>query len=183
VVGPNHPETAKAIVALALHYHTRRKGPAALPLYMEAFEIQRRVLGLDHLDTLTTAANYSRLLVLMGKFADAEPILRDLLAARTKRSADDWHAGSAKLHLGEVLVGLRRFEEAEPFLREGYRNVTAHADPTTVGNRALVHMAAERLARLFADMEQPDKADEWRRRIIELDPTTRRAKAPTDAKP
>jgi hypothetical protein len=58
-------------------------------------------------------------LLAQNKFAEAEPLLRECLAVRTKNRPDDWTMFSARALLGAALVGQGKYAEAEPLLLQG----------------------------------------------------------------
>jgi hypothetical protein len=69
--------------------HTHSTAPAALqkyteaePLYREALEARRRVLGPDHPSTITSINNWAGCLLDMGRVGEALPLYRQALAAR-----------------------------------------------------------------------------------------------------
>lgn len=76
--------------------------------------------------TASVKSVHANLLAGAGRFAEAEPILRDALATQRKllRPNDD-SIGYTAMHLAMVLVKLGRAEEALPFVTEGARNIEA----------------------------------------------------------
>jgi hypothetical protein len=62
------------------------------------------------------------LLIEQGKFDDAEPLLRETLAALQKSTTGtDHRIGATRCNLGQVLSGLNRLPEAEAELLEAER--------------------------------------------------------------
>ena len=80
---------------LAELYCDQGKYAQAEPLYTKVLEVQRRVLGEEHPDTLDTMDNLGALYWNQGKYAQAEPLFTKVLeraAARAGRGASR-HAG------------------------------------------------------------------------------------------
>ena len=80
-------------------------------MYREVMEIQGRVMGEDHFNTLLTRGNLGELLNNAGRYADAEPLLssaaRDLEASLTEHPA----TGVTYEKYGSCLLGLKRMEQ------------------------------------------------------------------------
>jgi len=66
-LGPEHPETARALYHQANLYYDQGKYEEALPLYQRALTIREKVFGLDHRITKRTQENYTNLLQKMGQ--------------------------------------------------------------------------------------------------------------------
>jgi hypothetical protein len=58
-----------------------------------------------------------------GKFAQAEPLAREILDIQRKSQPDDWQRFRTESLLGTVLAGQKKYSEAEPLLEEGYRGM------------------------------------------------------------
>jgi hypothetical protein len=82
-------------------------------------EIQRRVLGPEHPDTLRTMENLANSLSELGRYAEAEKLERDTVDLRTRGSGPDhpWTAG-AVYDLACILARSGRGDEAITFLRQ-----------------------------------------------------------------
>jgi tetratricopeptide (TPR) repeat protein len=80
----------------------------------------RRVLGDDHPRTISSINNMGALLVKMGQYAQAEPHLRESLAAKRRALGDD-HRDTLNSfnNLGAVLSLLGRHQEAINVLLSG----------------------------------------------------------------
>jgi serine/threonine protein kinase len=101
-----------------------------------AVQIYRRELGDDHLDTLEALNNYGSLLDGMGRAADAEPVLRQVLERRRQAlGADDPHSLVTLNNYAHVLYALGRSAQAEPLYKEALerrRRVSGNDDPDTI---------------------------------------------------
>ena len=77
-------------------------------------------LGADHPDTLASRTNLAAAYESLGRWAEAEHLLRDVLARRRKSVQPDSPLLAGDLAaLGRNLLMQSRWSEAEPILREG----------------------------------------------------------------
>ena len=107
-------------------------------------------------------SNLGLLLLRQGKYADAEPVLRECLTIREKKTADSWTRFNTTSQLGESLLGRGRYAEAEPLLRAGYAGMKARETGIPPLDRVRLAEAADRLARLCEATSRPGEAAEWR---------------------
>jgi non-specific serine/threonine protein kinase/serine/threonine-protein kinase len=105
--------------ALADLYRTIGLYDAAFPLQESALATRRRVLGEEHLDTLTTIHSMGILLQSQGKLIDAEPCLREALDA-TRRVLGEENPNTivALRSIGALLRLQGKLDQAEPYLRD-----------------------------------------------------------------
>ena len=69
--------------------------------------------------------------------------------------------------LGGTLLGQKKYAEAEPLLLQGYEGMKQR-EKTIVGQwRYRLTEAGERLIRYYEETNQPEKAREWRERLLE----------------
>ena len=88
-------------------------------LLTRALEGCRRVLGEDHPDTLTVLNNLALLYQAAGRYADAGPLLQQLLDQQKKKYGPGSVATAGPLALiGYNLLQQKKYAEAEPPLRE-----------------------------------------------------------------
>ena len=57
------------------------------------------------------------------KWVEAEPLIRECLAIRTKTQPDSWTTFNAQSMLGGSLLGQKKYAEAEPLLIAGYNGM------------------------------------------------------------
>ena len=78
----------------------------AEPLYRQAMEIHKKVLGEEHPDYATSLDNLSSLYYGMGEYSQAEPLLRQALAIRKKVLGEEHlTSAEAKWHLCRHFAG------------------------------------------------------------------------------
>lgn len=135
--------------------------------YRQAADVLERVvaiwsalLGPDHPSTLQARSNRVACFVDEGRFAEAEPLARDVLTRQRKVATPV--ALTAPLNtLGILLVDLDRPAEAEPLFRESLAiNLAANGESHdfTIYSRTLVATAALARGALAAATEQLDHA-------------------------
>jgi tetratricopeptide (TPR) repeat protein len=117
-LGPDHPETLRIQANLGVSYRDAGRPEQGARLLEEAL---RRARGRPDIEeALATflpelAAAYQAL----GQWAQAEPLLRDVLARRRKTAPPDSPVLAASLaQLGMTLLHQRKWSEAEAVLRE-----------------------------------------------------------------
>jgi tetratricopeptide (TPR) repeat protein len=107
--------------------------------------------------------SFGKVLLLQGRFNDAEPILRECLDI-ADTLPDRWERYYAKSILGGVLSGQKRYAEAEPLLLEGYEGMRARTAKIRAGSSHLAD-AAVRLVELYTATGSTEKAEEWRKKL------------------
>lgn len=128
-------------------------------LLLSALQTARAEVGEDAALSRQRERDYARVLVRQGRYAAAEPLLRDALA-RAERLFGAEHAEAATVagELGEALVLLEKRDEARPLLDRGLMGL----DTLSVRNSLIALLyhedddeGAEALAReAFADCER-----------------------------
>jgi hypothetical protein len=91
----------------------------------QALAGQRRALGSQDRDTMTSAADLALADLSQEKFAQSEPLAREALEFNRKNQPEDWQRFRAESLLGASLAGQKKYAEAEPLLLSGYQGMTA----------------------------------------------------------
>ena len=151
----------------------------------------------DNEDWLVPAQeSLGRCLLHRGKFADAEPVLRECLAIFEKKNPDDLSTFYTKSLLGAALLGQRKYADAERMLMAGYEGVKKRLDPLPQEDqkREIEKMQIlrtplieffEPLVQLYEATGKKDRADAWRKKLQEARKKLQEAKnaAKNPAKP
>jgi tetratricopeptide (TPR) repeat protein len=91
----------------------------ALPLSMEAFEMMKRVLGDEHVDTLDAKHLLANLLAMAGRLDEAEQLLHEVNEGRQRvLGADHNDTLLGRSSLVMLLIQCPRLKEAEQICRE-----------------------------------------------------------------
>jgi tetratricopeptide (TPR) repeat protein len=104
---------------LALAYRDQRQYAKAEPLFVNTLELQHRVLGADHPETLNTKHHLALMYQNHGQFPKAEELFREVVQARRRRDGDGaLSVADALGYLGYILVKQQKYEDGELVLRE-----------------------------------------------------------------
>jgi tRNA A-37 threonylcarbamoyl transferase component Bud32 len=163
-LGPDHPDTLISMDNLANMYEAAGRLTDALPLHEEAVERFKVKLGPDHPDTLLAITNLARA-DLAGKPARAEPLLREILAIRERKTPDDWPTFATRSLLGGSLLGQRKYAEAEHLLLSGFEGLKAREARIPTRSKKRLAEAGARIVQLYDAWGKKDKADAWRKRL------------------
>ena len=101
------------------------------------------------------------------KYADAEPLLRECLAVRTKRMPDDWLTFNTRSMLGAALAGQKKYTDAEPLLVQGYEGMKQREAKIPTEGKVRLTEVLERLVAHYEATAQKDKAAAWRKKLEE----------------
>src|SRR5262249_51135507 len=149
-LGAGHRQTLLSRHALATANEALGRWAEAEGLYREVLARRRQAEQPDSpllAEALTPLGRN-----LMNQERWAEPLLRESVAIRQRRSSDDWARYDGMSLLGGVLLGQGRYAEAEPLVVAGYEGIKAREARIAVPERHRLREAAERVVRLY---------DEW----------------------
>lgn len=110
---------------LGVLYNNVGRSADALPLFEQLYEVEKRIGGESHPDTLNAAHNVGNSLSKLGQWSDAlRWQSRTWELARTALAADDFQRGimqyklaETQSHLGQIEQARSNFDEAIAFLR------------------------------------------------------------------
>lgn len=153
-LGPDHPDTLKAVNNLGQSRSLQRRREEAEPLYRRALEGRRRVLGDDDPFTLVTMNNLANLCQETDRFDEAESLLRQALAIQ-RRVHGVLHKNTITTlgNLATLLMQRDRKDEAIAMHREAH-----DASSQTLGADHV--MTAKTGSRLGAALQKSGRAQE-----------------------
>ena len=161
-LGLNHANTPARMYSLARAYLEARRDADALPLFNQALAIQRKNSPKDdrHFNTLLiqTATD----LLDAGKFAAAEPYLRECLENRKKSDAENWVVPYTQALLGASLCGQAKYDEAELLLLNGHRDLQKLKQEIPYDRWIILPETADRLIELYTASKKADQVAVWR---------------------
>jgi eukaryotic-like serine/threonine-protein kinase len=99
------------------------------------------------------------------KYALAEPLVCEALGNWETASPGSWKRYYGQALVGASLTGQKRFAEAEPLLLAGYQGLQERQTSIPAGTRRVVSEAGLRIAQLYRDWGQPEKAREWEEKV------------------
>src|SRR5262249_782981 len=164
VLGPEHPDTLRALSDFASMYQRQGKYSLAASYAAQALAGRRHGLGAEHPDTMASATDLALAYLSQGKFSESEPLAREALEFDRKKQPDDWQRFHAESLLGVSLAGQKKFDEAEPLLLEGYQGMLARKERMAVPDWYHVDRAREWIVQLYRAWGKPAKASAWRKK-------------------
>jgi serine/threonine protein kinase len=165
--GPRHESTNWALRTFAQACQRAGELDRAERLLQEALEVERkradspgRRRGIA--DTHGWQA-VNRLL--QEKYADAEPLAREVVATYGEQCSDDHRYFYWMSVHGAALCGLGRYAEAEPLLLRGYEGQKEREAIMPATERRRMTEAGQRVAFFYRLTQQPEKAQAWLERL------------------
>lgn len=159
--GEEHPYTLISMFELARTYDAQREFEGARQLYATVAAVRRRLFGTENPTTLEANLGVGRDLLALGRYHDAEIVLRECTTAYAKTAPDTWPRFSAQTALGASLAGQRRFEEAEGLLLEGHQGLVQRQSSIPTEDQAVLAQARRWLADLYHAWGKPEQARNW----------------------
>jgi len=154
--GPDHPDTATSISALAFLYRLQGAFAKAEPLCLRALAIKEKALGPHHLDTANSLNNLALLYATQGAYAKAEPLYLRALAIKEKALGPNHpESGFVLNNLAELYRSQGVYAKAEPL----------HFRVLTIREKALgpnhpdTSLSLNNLAALYDDQGAHAKAE------------------------
>jgi hypothetical protein len=161
VSGDEGPETLNSMSGLATLYQAQKRYAEAEGVWTKVLEVQRRTLGAKHPNTLDVMASLGEVEIQQEKYPLAEPLVREALGNWEAASPASWRRYYGQALVGASLSGQERYAEAEPLLLSGYQGLRERQSAIPAGSRRVVNEAGQRVAQLYRDWGQPEKAREW----------------------
>ncbi|MEO2090599.1 MAG: tetratricopeptide repeat protein, partial [Gemmataceae bacterium] len=109
-------------------------------------------------------------LLKQAKWEEAEAVLGECHAIRTKHRPDRWDTFKTQALLGAAMLGQKKYEEAEPLLVGGYEGMVKHEksmpkpivggpSPKLLARRP---EAVDRIIDLYTAIDKPDEVKKWK---------------------
>jgi hypothetical protein len=112
-------------------------------------------------------------LLRQGRYTDAEGVLRQCLAIRTKQIPDTWLTFNTRAQLGGALLGQKKYAEAGPLLLEGYQGMKKREATIPAAAKVRLIEALERLVQLDEATNNPARAAQWRKALEQAQTTAK----------
>jgi serine/threonine protein kinase len=139
----------------------------AVKLVQEQLAEVRKILPKDSPQLADVLALDCHVLLQVGSYAEAEPLLRECLAIRERTQPDVWNTFTARSMLGGALLGKKKYAEAEPLLLAGYQGMKQTEATIPLPAKVRLIDALERLVRLYEATGDTVKAKEWQQKLTE----------------
>jgi tetratricopeptide (TPR) repeat protein len=167
-LGPSHTDTLFSHYNLAFLCLEVKQPEKALTLLDEYFAIQRSKLGPEDARFTKMLIDAGINLMRRGQNAAAEKYLRECLAVHEKQDTGAWTTFHTRSLLGSALLRQQKYADAEPLLRVGYEGLNRHRDKIPAQNRGRLVDAADRLVRLYTELNKADELAKWKQ-ILEAE--------------
>jgi len=156
---------AGALVSMAMLRFDLRQYEEAVAPTRAALELQRRALGEDHPDVLSSLSNLATLEARVGRLDDALALQQDLLARRRRVLGPDDPAVAVTLNnIGFIHYRQERYEEAERAFRESLdlrRRVLPRTHPDVL-------LSMNNLASVLREQGRMEEAEDLFREVLAL---------------
>ncbi len=123
LLGPDLNETLISRNNLASAYESQKQCEKAEPIRRSLLERARRSAPAESPEIAAALAGLGKNLLMEGKPAESEPFLRECLAIREKKLADDWTRFNAMSLLVAALLGQKQYADAEPLSIQVYEGM------------------------------------------------------------
>jgi len=164
-LGMEHPTTVEGLLGLATNLGRAGDLETSLEVYGETVQASEAIHGPRSQMTLIIKGSLARTMLSVGRYEDAEGILREVLDAQRDQVAADYPPALKTLgDLGGTLAALERFDEGEPMLREAcerLRRRLGDGHPRTV-------LMVERLGHCLSNAGRFDEAETLLREMVAI---------------
>ncbi|NJK49550.1 tetratricopeptide repeat protein [Candidatus Gracilibacteria bacterium] len=134
-------------------YYAQGRYNEAEPLFQQALELRKRLLGENHPDVATSLNNLALLYKAQGRYAEAEPIYQQALELCKRLLGEDHpNLATSLSNLAKLYKAQERYSEAEPLfvqaleLRKRLLGEDHPYSATSLNNLALLYYAQGRYA-------------------------------------
>jgi hypothetical protein len=164
VYGERHPSIATTLNTLATVESDRNRLADAVRYGTAALEMRRELLGPHHPSTLVAQANLANFLDTMGRLAESEALLRDVVAKSAGQPAQTMALSQPQLkaNLASTLRKRGKLTEAEATVRDGLAAVTKDVSPFTEASLLAV------LGMVLIDQRRDAEAAGVLQRVIDI---------------
>jgi serine/threonine protein kinase len=166
--GPEHESATGPMLRLAQVYQRAGRLDRSDQLLREVLEqyAKRKSTSLTRRHRATALSCLGLNLLLKEQYTEAEPLVREALAVYDKELPGNPYRFIRVSLLGAILLGQQRFAQAEPLLLQGYDGLKK-GELTSHLEKVWVTDAGQRVIRFYEVTNQPEKAREWRERLLE----------------
>ncbi len=161
-LGTDHSSTLRSRIGLADAFGLLGRTAEAEDLLRDVVAGRRKTAKPADPSLADDLTRLARLVLSQQRGSEAEPLLREALAIRTKATPDNWVRFEAMSLLGGALAGQGRYAEAEPLVVDGFEGMTGRAGRIPAPERFRLREAAERVVRLYEGWGRPDRAADWK---------------------
>jgi CHAT domain-containing protein/Tfp pilus assembly protein PilF len=163
--GPDSPELASSVYALAALFFQQGRLADAEPLYKRALAIREKALGPEHTDVAASLSGLGVLYLAQSRNAEAAPILKRALAILEKALGPERpEVAEAVNNLGSAYDQLGRYAEAEPL----YKRALAIHEKTLGHDSPAVAMDLSDLGVLYDEQARYVEAEQLFKQALNI---------------
>jgi serine/threonine protein kinase len=169
IAGSDNGGTVYAMTSCAAAYQRAGKLDEADVLLRDLLERRRkRTDSIGQIGLARTLAYLSQNLLLQKRPTEAEPLAREALALyeRSRTTDREWLLSYLTNLLGGALLGQKKYADAEPLLLRGYAGMKDAQATMPVQHHFRLTEAGEWVVRYYEETNQPEKAREWREKLL-----------------
>jgi CHAT domain-containing protein/tetratricopeptide (TPR) repeat protein len=166
-----HPKVAVVMTNLARLYHDMGDYTKAEPLYQQALDIRKKVLGDHHPDYASSLNNIGEIYHDMGDYTKAEPLYQQALDIRKKVLGDHPKVAVVMTNLASLYHDMGDYTKAEPLYQQALqiRHKRYKILERIFGDHHPDYAATlHNLARLYHDMGDYTKAEPLYREALDI---------------
>jgi hypothetical protein len=156
------PSVLNSVENLIGIYANQGKSAQAASLLMELVAATRAASPEPSVERAAQLAALGMALIEMKAWADAEGVLREVLAAREALQPDVWTTFNSRSQLGGILMAQGKLDEAHSLLLDGYRGMKAREASIPAQGATRIPEALERLVAFYEASNAPEEAARWR---------------------
>lgn len=135
----------------------------SIPVHRVAVDMTRRREGDDHGFTRIEVGRLALVMVRTGKYAEAEPILKDCLERSERVDSEHWLTYCVRAMLGVSLAGQGKLAEAEPLIESGYFGMKQRQEKIHPKFRGTwFTILLDSLVQVYESAKKPEEAAKWR---------------------
>jgi tetratricopeptide (TPR) repeat protein len=160
-LGPEHPDVANSLNALAGNLRAKGDFEASLAHYERALQIRANLVGVEHPHYAVTLNNMGTVLDAMGRREEALDTYGEALRIREKTlGPDHLYVSTTLINMATIYSDMGRFKEAlENYTRaaeiaERTKGPQSSRMATVLNNRGAVHVHLRNTEQAMADFEQ-----------------------------
>jgi tetratricopeptide (TPR) repeat protein len=169
LLGNKHPDVIASLGDLGLLVRRQGRLSESEGIFRDRLQAARDTK--NNAEIGNALASLALTLLYDKKFAEAEPLGRELLSLNEKSYRGQWYNFTSQSFLGGVLVGQKKYAEAEPLLLSGYAGMKAKqlaGESLDVTRPARLKETLEELVKLYEGLDKPERAAEWKRKLEEF---------------
>ncbi|MBL8803625.1 MAG: tetratricopeptide repeat protein [Planctomycetes bacterium] len=156
------PSLLNSVENLISIYANQGKSAQAASLVMELVAATRAASPEPSVERAAQLAALGTALIEMKAWADAEGVLREVLATREALQPDVWTTFNSRSQLGGILMAQGKLDEAHSPLLDGYRGMKAREASIPTQGATRIPEALERLVAFYEANGAPEEAARWR---------------------